>query len=974
MRMTGVALDTDLSWTAPVEYSPATYDVYFGSSEPNLLLPNFGLTQIIDNGVATTIASGELQTAYGSLADDTTYYWVVDSYNGTELHQGYSWSFTTLPASSAWKETRKVVYKPDAGKQFFTLKPNDSISLSIPKSNSETAVRRFLRVVGGVEMPPPFHGRGEDKFRDAEVLIDDCLNSEVTKNESYSLYFRGDNDKFERHAYYRIANGTLKPGKLTVTLPVLKKNDLQKSPEGDFGITIELFNKKPGRTPNDIYDEPDKILYIPVPEGSSDYQQVKKTFELPENLSCVLLIVGGTDFSGECWVESPILEQDGERACSIPFTKLADRKDKTNYWVGVNLSMRSWPMWKLKSDGKTVFEGRRFDRASYVADFFIPLPDDLIGEATFELTLLKESHRASFPYELRQVELIEETARDYEVISVPKFVRKQGPLGILIETNKPDIELSIKSDGDVKPGSREVRFEQPGLHVVEFRAGEAGVPIHFEFDDGQRVEKAEVAQVIAKPSEEIYLSSGDEMYLDKDYELYDHFFKWYVANRIGNWYQFRPSYQWSGFRIVDPSWVRNYISLLEGLEMPFAWQVEGRTLAGNRLNPSLKTLMSPMFRGKQAHENDGGYYYWRHIRYKGLSSDIAARNWPYGGIFAKHRPIYTDHGTFVHYDPEGVKDMADGALQFVDNVRYSKGESTRHTGPSTLFRYLYQAGYDWLGAEQMYGPEEVILSSLRGASRAYSRSGYGTLHAMQWGSRDFTNSKHALRFYMSLAVAYMHGSSQMNTEDALWVDEYMNDRYSKSGKAHIFAQHQMLDFIETHTRRGSLNSPIAVVQGRNDAWKCFGRHSLWSQSGQKWKFNKAAQSWDLLKVFYPENTLNMCGPDGWFTSTPYGTVDILPIEAPLDVMKEYKAMIFLGWNTFDEHEFMRIRDFVFDGGTLLLSGAHLNVELQPDAPVKFPEQDAVIRELLGENYREISEKTTREFGLGKIRPPLKNQD
>ena len=53
--------------------------------------------------------------------------------------------------------------------------------------------------------------------------------------------------------------------------------------------------------------------------------------------------------------------------------------------------------------------------------------------------------------------------------------------------------------------------------------------------------------------------------------------------------------------------------------------------------------------------------------------------------------------------------MADGARKLVENFRYSKGESSRHTGPSTLFRYLYQAGYNWLGAEQMYGPEEIIL-------------------------------------------------------------------------------------------------------------------------------------------------------------------------------------------------------------------------------------------------------------------------
>ena len=56
-----------------------------------------------------------------------------------------------------------------------------------------------------------------------------------------------------------------------------------------------------------------------------------------------------------------------------------------------------------------------------------------------------------------------------------------------------------------------------------------------------------------------------------------------------------------------------------------------------------------------------------------------------------------------------------------------------------------------------------------------------------------------------------------------------------------------------------------------------------------------------------------CGPEGWFTSTPYGTVDLLPVEAPQDVMDRYKAMIFLGWNSYDANDFLRIRYFVFKG-------------------------------------------------------------
>ena len=266
----------------------------------------------------------------------------------------------------------------------------------------------------------------------------------------------------------------------------------------------------------------------------------------------------------------------------------------------------------------------------------------------------------------------------------------------------------------------------------------------------------------------------------------------------------------------------------------------------------------------------------------------------------------------------------------------------------------------------MYGPEETILSALRGASLAYSRPTYGSLHAMQWGSGPFTDPKHSLRLYLSLAVAYMHGSSHINTEEALWTDEFMNDRYSPSGKEHLAAQHRVLDFIETHSRRGEFHSNIAVIQGRNDAWKSFGRGSLWSQEGEKWKFNKACESFDLLKVFYPDHIIDGCGPEGWFTSTPYGPVDLLPVEAPQDVMNRYNAMIFLGWNTYDKGDFERIRDYVFHGGTLILSAAHINACLQPDEKPCFPQDDAPVRELLGEDYRSLMQQTTLNYGKGKV--------
>lgn len=862
------------------------------------------------------------------------------------------------------QQTRQVLFTP-ADNRPYIIQPGNSLELDISLDPKPYPVRRSLRVVGGGKMPGRFAARGEELFRQSEFLIDDHLDSVNVFQDRYSLYFEGHNDPFERHAYNRISVPDIKPGKIRVEIPV-KRKKLSIADYGDFGIELQLYFRHPDRHPDEVYDSPDSLLYIPVPVGSGNFRLLSNEFDLPENITAILVRVGGTAFSGECWIEAPRMFQSGHKVWESPFVRHDARESNYNYWVGVNMSTRSWPLWELKFNGKTVFKEKVFDRASNVADFYIPLPGNVTGEGMLELALHKEAHRAAFPYEIRSLELIEETARDFEIVSLPRYVAVGDTAGILVETNKPNMELELTAGSGIEFQAVNYRFKETGLHAISFTATEPGIGIPVEIKSGGDTRKADITQAVLKKKDHIYLSTGDDFYIDKEFAPYDRFFKWYFRERAGNWFQFRPSYQWSGVRITRDEVIKHYTGLLQNLNMPYAWQVEGRTLAASRINPSLGTLSSPLFRGKQAHENDGGYYYWQHFHYTGLFSDMAARTRPYGGIFAKHRPIYKDYGIFIHYDPYGVRDMADGANKYVANLNYSRGESTRHTGPSTTFRYLYQAGYDWLGAEQMYGPEDVVMSALRGASRAYGKKDYGSLHAMQWGSFPFTDPKHSLRFYMSLAIAYMHGSSHINTEDALWIDEYANDRFSESGRQHMYAQHQMLDYIETHSRQGEQDIKIAVLQGRNDPWKSFGRHSAWSQKGEKWEFSRAMESFDMLRIFYPGNIINSSGPDGWFTSTPYGPVDILPIEAPLDVMERYDALVFLGWNTFDNTDFIRIGKFVERGGTLILTAAHLNSELQPDKPVSFPEEDSAIKKLLGLDYRYYSGKKEIPFGKGMV--------
>ncbi len=873
--------------------------------------------------------------------------------------------FGVLAMNLHAEEQRTVLFQAENTKKPLTLAPGDHIDVAASFDAAALPTHKYLRVIGGTAMPGRFKARGEELFRQFEYLIDDSLDAVNVDKDKHSLYFKGNNDNFERKAYHRIGGAQLTQDPVVVSIKA-RRNNFTVAGSADFGVQLEVFFNKEGRDRNDVYDTPDALFFMPILGGNGPFEDVSQTFLLPGNVAAVVLSVGGQHFSGECWVEAPRLSQDGRAVAEIPFAMSDPKSDTFNYWVGVNLATRNWPLWNLSYDGKTLFEKAVFDRASNVADFYIPLPNDLSGSGTLRLTLQREPVTASFPYEVRAVELVETPARDFEVIHTPRHFPSGREFGLLVESNKPNVALSIKTPASLVAEKGEMRLADTGLHVLKFRAVKPDAKAEATLSDGIRTVTVTLGQIVEKADDDVYLSVGDDIYVDTNDPHFAEYFKWYVGQRMGNFMQFRPSYQWSGVRKQPVDLLKRYLGLMQDLQMPYAWQVEGRTLAGKDINPGLEVLNSPFFHGKQAHENDGGYYYWQHFLYKGFWSDMAARTRPFGGIFAKHRPIYTDHGVFIHYDPEAVADMADGARRLVDNLHYSKGESTRHTGPSALFRYFYQAGYEWLGAEQMYGPEETIMSSLRGASRAYHKDKYGSLHAMQWGSGPFTDPKHALRHYLSLAVAYMHGSSHMNTEDALWLDEYVNDRFSESGKAHAAAQHKMLDFIETHERRGSLATGIAVIQGRNDGWKSFGRGPIWSQQGDKWAFNKACESFDLLKVFYPQNIIDASGPDGWFTSTPHGAVDLVPIEADQSVLNRYKVIVFLGWNTYDADDMARLVEFVKQGGTLILSAAHLNAELAPDKAPEFPKDDRVIRQLLGEIYRDCTKKLVVNLGSGKM--------
>jgi len=63
-----------------------------------------------------------------------------------------------------------------------------------------------------------------------------------------------------------------------------------------------------------------------------------------------------------------------------------------------------------------------------------------------------------------------------------------------------------------------------------------------------------------------------------------------------------------------------------------------------------------------------------------------------------------------------------------------------------------------------------------------------------------------------------------------------------------------------------------------------------------------------------------------YGTPPAGQVDIVPAEAPFDVLKSYGCLVYLGWNTMTAAQYAKIVDYVKAGGCVFMSVPHLSTQ------------------------------------------------
>lgn len=876
----------------------------------------------------------------------------------------------------------------------YMLRPQDSVSVIFDKEdvvkNLNENYRYKLRLTGEVGLYSMW--RTEASFQLLYRLLDDSLSTN-THHSPYCLNVESEDGKYPLMAWYKVnlpVNTapffTMKNYKGELDFSIWHKNSnvkLQK--DGRVCFIIEVFSENSLYHPDDINRTPNKIYTLGISEENCCWKKSSMKINIEGNTSCVLVHLAGENFTGKLQLEDPFLGTEEKYNLLPSFAPAAANKHKFN-WLGLNFSKKEWPEFDVCLNGERVFTGPLFNKIYRWPTNEVEIPEGLMQNGQNLMTIkYLSNYRDTLPYMLKKVEIITLPDEVFNIVACPSVVDAEDEFTILIYTSKEDIEIHIESDNkEIQSLNKVVTLTKPDYHTVRFKASKAGKGANITFKCGNYSVCSIIERIVKRQNDGVLAGSGDAVYIPQNIDEMKHFIAWNLHHQIGNAISFRPCYRWTGTRTLNEEMWRQIVDFCDNNKIYYCNMIDGRELPGCSANPSPTLLEGQYYMGAQTHEKDGTYYYWGTKpvpKEEELYNEVWNRLASPGGIFAVTPMSRTSIWTFRHINPIAANNMEEAANNFIEHISKISPYASRHTGPSVLFKYFYQAGFKWQGAEIMYGPHELVFSALRGASLCYGTEDFGSHIAIQWSTSPHDTVQRYRRYFLSLYTCYMQGVNHINTEEGLWrmEQDYVDyERFDDACISHRKIHQAFYKFIRTHTRRGKIHTPIAFIQGRFDGWTSFTQGNVWMQQGKEWEFSYPEKSWDMLKVFYPLSKLSSIyeypcknESNGLYSGTPYGNVDIIPVESDVELLNKYDAISFLGWNSALNSDIDKLYEYVRNGGRLLLGWPHLYATTKRGDTLK---KDTVlvdkelIENLLGVQFNGFTDVKVDNYNLtfGKV--------
>lgn len=778
--------------------------------------------------------------------------------------------------------------------------------------------------------------------------LSDSLNTEHAVHDAFCLDFSSRrSEDFIRRTYKKVMWPPVLSYLMMSPVPTLWKTGITVSGEnvtveedGFLQMRVDIRLKKENVNPHSTAGKPDYSIIIPFPCGTYAPVRLEKEIDIPQNTAHVGVFVEGKKYTGKVWCEMPFLTGDSQNL--LPPFAPHDETGEKFMWTSQYLSRREWPEFCVKLNGETVFSGEVFERSHRHSEWEIPLPAHLIKENNTLSYELISDYREPLPYTFYEIGLIEQPSADISLISVQQISHAGGKLRVMIKTMHENTRVTLSECDSALSGEREYFFEESGLHGILLDCLYPALSQKFTLSTESTAVQGVAERIAVKNDDGVITGSGDMIYICADDDSMEEYLSWYVSNGVGDLVTIRPAYRWSGTRCLNKPLWRRFCKLMDELDMKWVVIADGRELPGISAQPSDEDMAGRGYLGRQDHECDGAEFYWGQKKadsfYTEQWLDMAHFAWQEDrehvrGAFSESEYIYKDNEIYYRSDRNRPKDNAlcrSAVVGHIDAAR-SLG-ARRHTGPASVFKYMYEAGYTWLGAETMYSTMELTLGFLRGFAKDKSMTSWGVHHAVQWSSTPNDASEHFKRFKLALYASYILGATDINTEEGFWHMEEgyeHHHRFSHACKEHLACQQEFFRYVCSHTRSGEFYTPFALISGRDDGIDMSAIGKNWGMEGEK---TPAERSWELVKALYPQSkpatlmTYHNCPTDravGFHTSTPYGSCDMIPAESRTETVQSYRSLIFMGYNRMTEDDERKFFHCLKNGASVLMTRAHL---------------------------------------------------
>lgn len=781
--------------------------------------------------------------------------------------------------------------------------------------------------------------------------INDALDNIHNKKEQFCLNFSSKaKERYVKRAYKKILWNPLEYS-CEAHLPRIPLNwtfgifasakDLKISDDGFLRINLYVKLKKGGAGRFSGTHPADLTYTIDFPKGTYDYKKLAKeiTFENTE-IANVAYSIEGKEYSGEVYLEHPFFVGDNKNFLA-PFAINPSNSSEFD-WSGMHLSRKEWPEFEVKLNGKVIFNGETFEKCHVSSEWEANIDPSLLKEENTLTYKLISSYHDPLPYTIKEVGIIENEDNDITIIGNTQNAPLNETANILIKVKKPNSKVIVTSLSDALSGDKTYTFKEAGLHGIKLDCKKAATNASFKLQCNDCEILGTIPRIVIKDCDNVITGTGDLVYIMQEKQAMENYLCWYISNNIGNMLTIRPTYRWSGTRIFNKESFTPFLRVLNELDIKYVLMVDGREIPYNS-QPDLDTLKGEHFIGVQNHEKDGAHYYW------GIGSGNSVPSLPalqYGDLVSLNYHEDSVHcnpiigGKRTYYPNKGPKyyesinhDLSkakeNSCLCLHDDMY---GYIDRHTGPSIMFKYFAEAGYKFLGAETLYSSTEPLLAFLRGTAKAYKMPTFGVHHAIQWSSSPHDDEGHYKRLRLALYISYMLGATDNNIEEGLWrMESYYSHahRFTKELKDHMKQQQDFHNFVTSHTRSGSFYTPFAFLHGRNDGYPLIEQNNTWGFFVPQ---TEADESWRVLKEFWPKSVVPSTiyahdftekRPLGYFSNTPLGNADAIPIESSKELYNDYKLLIFGGYNTYSKEDEEKLLNYLNNGGKIILTRAHL---------------------------------------------------